>query len=61
MPLFLYKCRECEHQQEVIRRIKDTYKSLWCERCGGSMENIVAMPAKMVRGSGSWSSPAPKG
>lgn len=61
MPLFVYECLECEHQQEALRRIKDTYKSMWCEKCGGAMRNIIARPARMVRGAGGWSSPAPKG
>ena len=58
MPLYLYRCPECKHEQEEIRPIAKVYKPLYCEKCGGQMENVIAKPAKMVRGSGGWSSPA---
>jgi hypothetical protein len=37
------------------------YRAMWCDNCGGAMENIIARPAKMVRGAGGWSSPPQKG
>ena len=63
MPLYIYRCRnqECKHEQEEIRPIAKVYKALWCEICGQAMENIIARPAKMVRGLGGWSSPESKG
>lgn len=60
MPIFIYRCRneKCKHEQEVIRPISEIYEETFCEKCGASMVNVIARPAKMVRGSGGWSSPA---
>jgi len=59
-PLYVYRCtnKKCEHEQEVIRPIAEIYEETFCEECGQSMINVIAKPAKMVRGSGGWSSPA---
>jgi putative FmdB family regulatory protein len=61
VPLYVYRCRSCKHEQEEIRPIAKVYKPLYCEICGQDTENIIARPAKMIRGQGSWSSPASKG
>jgi putative FmdB family regulatory protein len=63
VPLYLYRCRnkKCKHEQEAIRPISKVYNRLSCEKCGSDTENIIATPARMVRGQGGWSSPAPKG
>jgi putative FmdB family regulatory protein len=58
MPLYVYRCRECKNEEEEIRPIAKVYKAKYCSECGGAMENIIAKPAKMVRGPGGWSSPA---
>jgi predicted nucleic acid-binding Zn ribbon protein len=62
-PLFIYRCRDekCKHEQEEIRPIAKVYSPTYCNVCGQAMENIIARPAKMIRGQGGWSSPAPKG
>jgi len=62
-PVYVYRCRneKCKHEQEEIRPIAKVYNVVWCEECGGQMINVIARPAKMIRGQGSWSSPESKG
>lgn len=59
-PLYLYRCRnkKCKHEHEALRSIARVYDPLYCVKCGHQMENVIAKPAKMVRGLGQWSSPA---
>jgi putative FmdB family regulatory protein len=61
MPLYIYRCRECLHEQEEIRPIAKIYQAKFCELCGSAMQNIIAKPAKFIRGQGAWSSPESKG
>lgn len=58
MPLYEYICTECEHKQEVMRLVRELNKVQFCDKCGGQMNLIPAVPSRMIRGSGGWSSPA---
>ena len=58
MPLYVYECCECGEVQELIRKIKEMQKAVFCEKCGGQCRLIPGTPSKFVRGSGGWSSPA---
>ena len=61
MALYEYECCECGNRTEIIRKIKDAQKPVFCEECDGQCRQLIATPARMIRGSGQWSSPAPKG
>lgn len=62
MPIYIYRCTgKKPHEQEVLRPISEVYEEIYCSVCGLPMINVIARPAKMVRGQGGWSSPAPKG
>lgn len=56
-PIFIYSCPKCEKTFELIRRIAQADDPAFCD-CGEQCKQEVAKPAKMVRGSGGWSSPA---
>jgi putative FmdB family regulatory protein len=58
MPLYEYECCECGEKQELIRKIKDAEKPVFCEKCDGQCRQVVAKPGRFVRGRGDWSSPA---
>lgn len=57
-PIFVYWCEECEQSIERIRKIAEAGNPVFCDDCGEQCKQEVAKPAKFVRGSGSWSSPA---
>jgi putative FmdB family regulatory protein len=58
MPIYSYTCKECKSTQDLIRKVKDANKTVFCEACGAQMEHTPEVPSKFVRGSGGWSSPA---
>lgn len=59
MPIYEYRCRECDHQFEILQRIGEGADGLACPRCdrrelvkqfstfaaGGEGETAAAMPA----------------
>jgi putative FmdB family regulatory protein len=34
MPLYEYRCRDCDHRFEVLQRVGDTGDGLLCPACG---------------------------
>lgn len=59
MPVYIYRCLECKKsRKELVRALSEMEDPVWCEKCGGQMEQTPAPVAKFVRGSGGWSSPA---
>jgi putative FmdB family regulatory protein len=42
MPIYEYKCKECNYTKELIKRMKDDLTVL-CDKCGKVM-NIILQP-----------------
>lgn len=51
MPLYEYKCTQCEEQIEIIQKISDPPYS-HCPKCGGEMRKLISSPAIQFKGSG---------
>jgi len=44
MPLYEYKCTECEERFELIRKIANRNKSVQCPYCGINITPKLQMP-----------------
>ncbi len=44
MPLYLYRCRRCGHNFELLRRIGDADSHLECPECGTKEPQKVITP-----------------
>jgi putative FmdB family regulatory protein len=51
MPLYEYRCVECNRTQEVIQRFSDP-EPVGCPVCGGDLERLLSAPAIRFKGSG---------
>lgn len=51
MPLYEYRCRECERTFEVIQKFSDP-ELTECRDCGGPVERLLSAPAIQFKGSG---------
>jgi len=52
MPLYVYKCEECEHEWEVYQRIKDEPIEE-CEECGEmTAKRQIARSSFVLKGNG---------
>jgi len=51
MPLYEYKCNECQKKIEVIQRISDPPYT-HCPSCGGEVKKVISAPAIQFKGSG---------
>ena len=51
MPIYEYRCDECEQVFEAIQRISDEPLDA-CRQCGGAAHRIVSSPAIQFLGSG---------
>jgi putative FmdB family regulatory protein len=51
MPLYDYRCTECDREIEVMHGIHDSGPQT-CEICGGAMRKALSTPAIHFRGSG---------
>lgn len=51
MPIYEYRCDECEQVFEAIQRISDKPLDA-CRHCGGAARRIVSSPAIQFLGSG---------
>jgi len=40
MPLYDYKCKECDHEFEEVRKIKDRYE-VSCPKCTGKCDLLI--------------------
>ena len=51
MPIYEYKCAQCNERHEVIQGMND--KPLQhCPKCGGAMKKLFSSPAIQFKGSG---------
>ena len=51
MPLYEYKCNECNQVFEVMQRFSDSPLTLH-EGCGGALQRLISAPALQFKGSG---------
>ncbi len=51
MPIYEYKCLECQDQIEVRQRISDEPLKV-CEKCGGKLEKQVSLSGFQFKGEG---------
>ena len=52
MPIYDYKCSDCEHQIEVIQKLSDEPKTL-CPNCNKeSLYKMVSAPSFRLKGGG---------
>ena len=51
MPLYEYRCLECDHQFEVIQKFSDAPIEK-CPKCGGPVRKLMSSPAIQFKGSG---------
>tara|TARA_B110000438_G_scaffold303304_1_gene364198 strand:- start:1562 stop:1777 length:216 start_codon:yes stop_codon:yes gene_type:complete len=54
MPLYTYKCNQCEFSDEVMIPVKKRDKKFPCEQegCTGVMERDIDMPSFQLKGGG---------
>jgi len=50
MPTYLYKCKECEGTQEVIRHVDNRHNPLPCIYCKGETFLTIGTPLFKVNG-----------
>jgi putative FmdB family regulatory protein len=51
MPLYEYRCTDCNKSLEVIRKFSDP-DLVDCSECGGRLEKVLSAPAIRFKGSG---------
>lgn len=51
MPIYVYRCRDCDHHFEVTQSMSDDPVTV-CEACGGHVERVLFAPAIHFKGSG---------
>lgn len=51
MPIYEYKCTNCDEQFEVTQRITDKPLST-CELCGGQLKRLITNTSFLLKGSG---------
>jgi len=51
MPIYEYKCVDCNEQFEVMQRITDDPLST-CEHCGGELKRLITSTSFVLKGSG---------
>jgi putative FmdB family regulatory protein len=51
LPLYEYACRQCGHRIEKIQKFSDPPLTQ-CEKCGGSLKQLLSSPAIQFKGSG---------
>jgi len=51
MPLYEYRCRECDHVYEKLERMSAPTTGT-CPECGGKTTRLLGVPALQFKGSG---------
>jgi putative FmdB family regulatory protein len=53
VPIYVYECRTCQAEREIITRFGDgTADTATCKECGGEMQRKIFPPALSFKGSG---------
>ena len=45
MPIYEYQCDGCDRVMEFKYMVADRPESIWCAGCGGTMKQIISLPA----------------
>jgi len=51
MPIYEYRCTDCNIVLEVLQRINERRKTT-CETCGGKLEKMIARTSCQLKGGG---------
>lgn len=51
MPVYEYKCTNCDEQFEITQKITDEPVSI-CGQCGGEMKRLITNTSFLLKGSG---------
>lgn len=51
MPIYEYRCKDCEKVFEYMQRMSDPAKST-CEACSGTLERLISQSAFHLKGGG---------
>jgi putative FmdB family regulatory protein len=51
MPLYAYKCSDCEHQFEIRQKFSDDPLSV-CPKCNGHIRRVISRVGIVFKGSG---------
>ncbi len=51
MPTYVYRCKSCEHQFEILQKINDDPLSK-CPCCSGELARLLFPPSIVFKGSG---------
>jgi len=51
MPIYEYRCVDCNEQFEVMQKITDDPLSI-CEFCGGNLKRLITNTSFVLKGSG---------
>jgi len=52
MPIYQYKCEECDEVRDVVRSMDHMDDEYTCPNCGGNCVRIQTVPGRFKRGSG---------
>ena len=51
MPIYEYRCRDCEEEIEVTQRITDDPLQT-CPKCGGALSKLISNTSFILKGTG---------
>jgi putative FmdB family regulatory protein len=51
MPTYVYRCRDCQQDTEVVQRFNEAPLTR-CPHCGGPLQRLLFPPAIIFKGSG---------
>lgn len=51
MPTYVYRCRDCHRDTEVVQRFSEDPWTI-CPHCGGTLQRLLFPPAIIFKGSG---------
>jgi putative FmdB family regulatory protein len=51
MPLYEYKCEQCQERLEALQKVNDDPYTI-CPHCGGALKKLISSPAIQFKGSG---------
>ena len=51
MPIYEYKCKECDHEFEVMQKMSDDPISK-CEKCAGPVDKLISQTSFTLKGTG---------
>lgn len=52
MPLFVYRCVECEHEDEFLVKSDGSNAPTQCEKCSSALEKKLSLSSFQLKGDG---------